>query len=406
MPAKKRPHPLYQRGIYKLYTRDDRANLEIVWYDDERKRERSQSAGSADVGEARLALDRLYLSDSDHRVCPTCHRPWEHSGSPLLITALTDYIILSEGKAGYKSTKTRIGHVIRYAVATDDEILCAAVDERWANGFRAWMAKQPNPAGGSYSLSHIEGCVMQLVAAINSTPGESASFTAEQQKSVANSPTYRADVAMLAKMFDYCLNPEGRTDKEREYLRQARANLLGFLRLSVATWARPDAIFDVTDNQWISAARVLDLNPPGRRQTKKHRPKVPIARQMVPFLDEMEGPWIDVTVLNQPWTKMARKIGLPTGRQAGPKLVRRSMATIARKLIGEANWQQGKMMLGHVRFDVSDIYAIPDPANLGLALAATESIIDDIEKLAPGSFYRTFTATGNELKLVEGGKNG
>lgn len=403
MPAKKRPDPLYQRGPYKLYRRPDRPALEIVWYCETRKRERSQSAGSSDIQEASLALDRLYLAD---RVCPTCRRPWEQSGSPLLITAITDYLLLSEGKAGYKSAKTRLGHILAYIDATDDSIVVAAVNETWANGFRAWMAKQKTPKGGAYSLSHIEGCVMQLVAAINATPGETASFTAEQQKNVARSPTYRADVKTLAAMFDYCLNPEGRTDKERDYLRETRANLLGFLRLSVATWARPDAIFDAKADQWVSEARVLDLNPIGRRQTKKHRPKVPIARQMVPFLDEAEGPLIGIVTLNEPWMKLARKLKLPTGRQAGPKLVRRSMATLARKRIGEANWQQGRMMLGHVRFDVSDIYALPDPANLGLALAATESIIDEIEALCPGAFHRNFTATGNELKLVDGGKSG
>lgn len=57
-------------------------------------------------------------------------------------------------------------------------------------------------------------------------------------------------------------------------------------------------------------------------------------------------------------------------------------------------------MLGHRKASISDIYAIPDPANLGLALAATESIIDQIEALCPGAFreaHRTFTA----LKIVE-----
>lgn len=44
--------------------------------------------------------------------------------------------------------------------------------------------------------------------------------------------------------------------------------------------------------------------------------------------------------------------------------------------IGEYQWQQGKMMLGHVRADISNIYAIRNAANLGLALAATESIIE------------------------------
>lgn len=405
MPAKKRPDPLYQRGSYKLYRRPDRESLEIVWYDEARKRERSKSASTADIGQARLALDRLYLADSEHRFCPTCHRPWEHSGSPLLLTAINDYLILSERKPGIKSAKTRLAHVGAFIIETNQDMLCVQATEAWVNQFRDWMGGRKQADGSPYSLSHIEGCVMQLAAVINSTPGEQAAFKAEQQKAVTNSPTYRADVKTLAAMFNYCLRPEARTEKERAYLTEARANLLNYLRMAVATWARPDAIFDITDKQWASEARVLDLNPPGRRQTKKHRPKVPIARQLVPFLDAMEGPWIPITVLNQPWSKMARKLKLPTGRQAGPKLIRRSMATIVRKRIGEANWQQGKMMLGHVRFDVSDIYAIPDPANLGLALEATESVIDEIEALAPGS-YRTVTATGVALKLVEGGRNG
>jgi hypothetical protein len=406
MPSQKRPKPLYQRGRYALYPRDDRANLEIVWYDETRKRERSQSAGSSDIGKARLALDRLYLADTGHRLCPTCNRPWDHEGSPLLLTAINDYLIQSEAKAGYKSAKNRLGHVIQYLLATDESAVCATIDARWIDGFREWMSANPMEGGKARSLSHIEGCVMQLAAAINATPGEAAQFKAEQQKAVSNSPTYRADVPTLAAMFNYCLNPEGRTEKERAYLRESRTSLLDYLRMAVATWARPDAIFEVKENQWHSGPRVLDLNPVGRRQTKKHRPKVPIPRQFAPILDEMRGKWLDISVLNQPWTKMRRKLGLPDGGQAGTKLIRRSMATLARARIGEANWRQGEMMLGHVKASISDIYAFPDPANLGLALAATESIIDEIEKLAPGAYYRMFTASGVGLTVVDGGKSG
>ena len=46
---------------------------------------------------------------------------------------------------------------------------------------------------------------------------------------------------------------------------------------------------------------------------------------------------------------------MPEEGEAGQTLIRRSMATIVRKRVGEANWAQGKMMLGHVKFDVSDI---------------------------------------------------
>lgn len=54
-------------------------------------------------------------------------------------------------------------------------------------------------------------------------------------------------------------------------------------------------------------------------------------------------------------------------------------------------------MLGHVKASISDIYAIPDPANLGLALSATEAVIDEIERLCPGAFGKAAA-----VKLVAG----
>ncbi len=405
MPAKKRPKPLYQRGKYALHAREGR-NLEIIWYDEERKRERSTSAGSADVGEARIKLDRLYLADIGNKLCPTCNRPWEEEGSPLLLRVIADYLIASEEKAGYRATKHRLGHVTDYLIATDPATTCAAATEQWADGFRKWMAgRTPKRGPDRYSLSLVEGCIMQVSAAISAMSGEKAVFRAEQMRVVARSPEYRASIKDLAAMFTYCLRPDGRSEKEIAWRRGERESLLRFLRVAVATWARPDAIFDVTDRQWASGARVLDLNPPGRRQTKKYRPKVPVAHQLAPHLDAMQGNWLSISVLNQPWTKMRKAIGLPSGGEAGPKLIRRSMATLARKRIGEANWRQGEMMLGHVKASVSDIYALPDPANLGLALAATEEIIEEIVAIEPMA-YRMFTANDLQLTLVKGGKNG
>lgn len=92
---------------------------------------------------------------------------------------------------------------------------------------------------------------------------------------------------------------------------------------------------------------------------------------------------------------------LPNNRQAGPKLIHRSIATIVRRRIGESNWRQGEIMLGHAAFAISDIYAIPGPDNLGLALAATEAVIDEIEALAPGAFYRKVTAQSSNLARVK-----
>lgn len=334
----------------------------------------------------------MYLAASGQRFCETCGRPFDGGASPLLSLAIKDYLLLSEDKAGFKATKGRLAHVIEYLAETNPAVTCAVIDQRWVDGFRKWLAAKPVIKGDKVmrrAIGGIEGCVLQLAAAINATPGQRAQFTAEQAKTVAASPTYRADVATLAAMFRFCLHPTGpkiRSDKERDAYIGYRANLLRYLRAAVATWARPEEIFDLGQQQWIPGARVLDLNPPGRRQTKKYRGRVPVAKQFAPHLDAMQGRYMPVTTIRASWEAMRGEIGLPGEREAGPKLIRRSMATIARKRIGEANWRQGEMMLGHVKSSISDIYAIPDPANLGLALSATEAIIDDIERLCPGAF--------------------
>lgn len=239
MPAKKRPKPLYQRGPFTLWRREDRANLEIVWYDTERKRERSASAGTADVGEGKLALDRLFLAESGHRHCPTCHRPWDEGESPLLASVIRDCLLLSEGKAGHRSsTMGRLAHVVEYLTEKAPAARCVDINARWIDGFRAWLLAKPvRSVNGKIlrkrSIGHVEGCVLQLAAAINATPGQTAAFRAEQMKTVSASPVYRADIKMLAAMFQFAMAEDH------------RVNLLRYLRMAVATWARPDAIFDV-----------------------------------------------------------------------------------------------------------------------------------------------------------------
>lgn len=407
MPATKRQKPLYQRGIYSLYAREGR-NLEIVWYDSERRRERSSSAGTADIAKGRIALDRKYLGDGDHGLCPTCHRPWDVE-SPLLNRAIADYLLSKEETAGYAASSTRLTQAALYIAETDVTVRCAQIDKAWIGKYRAWLAERAvidtnGKRTGTFSIGHQEGCVRALASAINAAPGQAAQFTALQPKDISASPTFRADVSLIARMFNYCLRPEGKSEKLREMTRERRTNLLRYLRFAVATWARPDAIMEAKPTQWFPEARVLDLNTPGRRQTKKHRPKIAIAKQFAPFLDDGEA-YLPIDTVYSAWADMRVHLKMPGGREAGPKLIRRSMSTLARKRIGEERWKQGEMMLGHQKFSISDIYAIPDPANLGLALAATESLIDEIDQLAPGAFYRNVTANGRLLAVHDGGKS-
>jgi hypothetical protein len=198
-------------------------------------------------------------------------------------------------------------------------------------------------------------------------------------------------------MFRYAMVPKKKRD-----------NLLKFLRASVATWGRPDAVHEISTaherGQWLSNARVLKLNPLGRKQTRKRRADVAVARQFAPHLDETKGQYIPVVSVKSSWESMAAELKLPAKGEAGMKLIRRSMMTLARTRLGEEHWVQGRMMAGHVAATVSDLYALADPANLGRALAVTEAIIDEIETLAPGAFYRDLTATGGNVASIGRGR--
>lgn len=403
MPKTHRPKPLYQRGEFTLYPRPGR-NLEIVWYDRDRRRERSISAGTADVEAGRIALDKHYLQVTGGEYIPPVNRI-----SPLVTAVIADYqLARGDQAASSDAIRHRLAHVVRYiATQPDKAIRCDAIDERWIGKFRTWLAKQPIPGQDRQrSPATIENSVLQLAAAIRWAK-QIPAFDTIPLPEVTRSPSFRASIPQIAAMFRYCLDPKARTDKERARRIRERSNLLAFLRLSVATWARPDAVMDASTaserGQWLSQARAFNLNPVGRRQTRKRRSLVPVPECVGQWLDAIRGPIIPKELSKSTWRRMEADLGLPGAGQSGMKLIRRSIAHHARPIIGERDWIQGETYLGHRSASTSDIYALPNPAHLGVALAATQALIDEIDKLAPGAFYRTFTATGGNVVALKPG---
>lgn len=393
MPKTRRPKPLYRRGDFSLLPRDGR-NLEIIWYDRDLRRERSISAGTTDLDAGKIALDKQYLLATGGDYAPPVTRT-----SPFVSSVIADYQLAHGAQQiSADAIRHRLAHLAAYiATLSDKAVRCDTVDERWIGKFRTWLARQPIPGTARQRApSTIENSVVQLQAAIR-WARQVPNFKPIPLTDVTRSPSYRADVATLAAMFRYCIEPLARTDKERRKIIEARANLLAFLRLSVATWGRPDAIMDASTDpsrgQWNAQVRVFNLNPVGRRQTKKRRAMVPVPECIGAWLDTINGPVCPKELSKATWRRMQAELNIPFDGQGGMKLIRRSVSTLARRQLGEENWVQGRLMLGHVPLTVSDIYALPDPANLGRALAVTKSIIDEIEKLTPRAFYRSVTAS-------------
>lgn len=420
---------LYSRGKYRLEwdrRRDGSLRtpfLQIVWYDAAARRNRSRSTGETEIAAAEDALDRLYLErERGQAVCPTCNRPFSDSAGISVHLAIADYLLESEAKVSIDALRPRLAHFQDFMEATGRaELLCSQVDGPVIAAFRTWSASVPviegkvNPKERTRAPGTTEATVRTLASAINSahrrkeTPFP-ASFTALAPALVSRTPTYRSGLEELAAMFRYCLHPrapKGEAWSEKMIERQVlyRSSLLRFLQVSVATWCRPDAAHDLSTDpkrdQWLARARVVQLNPKGRRQTKKYRPAVPVPARFARLLDSSGADFfVGVASVRKAFEAMLDELGLPRERETGLKLIRRSVSQIARRRIGEERWTQGEMMLGHRRASTSDLYALFDPANLGIALAATEAIMDEIEVLCPGAF----AGAAPELRVVGGGR--
>ena len=407
--AAPRGKPLYQRGGHALYETASRG-YQIVSYDPVARRERYQ-AGGKELQAAIEKLDRLHCG---HEICQACGQAVnrdDEADSDLISRVISDYLI---GHAKQQSSggaiADRLAHVTRYMGSKPLRV--GNITETWVKDFRKWLTTEPYYVGGAANrrpkfrkLSTAENSIVQLAAAIRYAR-KIPLFKPKQFSKFENTPDFRADVPLLAAMFRWCLLPAGATEKEIERKRRSRVNMLYYLRLSVATFARPDAVLDANlapaKKQWASDARVFRLNPAEREQTKKHRATVPVPEAVGQWLDSLpKGPILPAQVSKATWGRMMAELkpGLAEG-EGGMKLIRRSMAKLALDRMGLENEAQIQKMMGHMKFKITDIYTLPHPGLLGRALAFTTEIVDEIEALVPGAFNRNLTATsGNVLAM-------
>lgn len=144
-----------------------------------------------------------------------------------------------------------------------------------------------------------------------------------------------------------------------------------FLALAYGTLARPEAILAL-HKAFVDFDRgLLVQNPPGRRQTRKYRPIVPVAGFLRPMLAAApDGPLVawkgqPIKSIKTAWRRMRAQAGLEDA--VVPKTVRHTMATELRAAgVPEAEIQG---FLGHKAFSgKTGVYAHYRPDYLSQAL--------------------------------------
>ena len=152
-----------------------------------------------------------------------------------------------------------------------------------------------------------------------------------------------------------------------------------YLALAYCTLARPEAILGMHRSFADLDRRTLNQNPPGRRQTKKHRPVVPICDFLLPCIKHADdGPLVqwrgrEIASFKTAWRKMRAAAGLAP--DTVPKVIRHTMATHLRASGVDAAEIQG--MLGHNAYSgKTEVYARYQPDFLSHAAAAIDGYMN------------------------------
>jgi integrase len=152
-----------------------------------------------------------------------------------------------------------------------------------------------------------------------------------------------------------------------------------FLLWGLGTGARPEAVLDLHASQIDLEAALIVLNPPGQRQTKKHRPTVKLPNTLRAHISE----GYQVTFrgkrcndIKTAWRNHRRACGLDA--RIVPYCLRHTAARHLRAS-GVPAWEVSAQ-LGHKRKELSitEIYAPFDPSYLNNAVQAIDQFLQQL----------------------------
>lgn len=328
-----------------------------TWFDKRTRQTRRESLRVEGLEDAKKALDDWYVE----HIRPVDAKPEDVLLEPILTRYQegrreTDQ--LAAGRLGYFFSGKCVGDL----------------DQRRINGYIAFRK------GHGVKLSTINRDLNTLRAALNdarklgelqSIPHIPAVETAEDRR---NAP------------------PKGRplSAKEMAALLDAAKAPHGVMLLMILcnTLCRPDAAYDLTPAQRDTEHGLLNLNPPGRKQTKKYRPIVPVTKTLKPWLDAAKSQryYVQISKSGRKIESNAKRFVRETRKAAGlgPDVnlysIRHTMARELRKRRVPA--EQIELMLGHRRPDVTtQIYAPYEPDYCADAAAAIDAYFRELRKL-------------------------
>lgn len=336
-----------QIGDYWLSKRPGSDQWCRTWYDAATRQTRRASLGTTDFQEGKLKLWEWYAKHGriDKQAA---------ADTPLELVLVRYYEQHGQHRPSAEMIRTSLGYWSDFfSGLTVKEITTTKQRE-----FVKWLAARREPA-------YAPGYIKRIL-----TDGKSALNRAYKEGEIDSVP--------------YVLPGEDSPARERLLTLDESAALwlateLPHERMMLAilygTLARPEAALDLR-REFVDFGRgLLTQNPPGRRQTKKYRPVVPVAGFLRPWLEAApDGPLVawrgkPIKSFKTAWRALRKRAWL--GKDVVPKTIRHTMATELRAAgVLEAEIAG---FLGHRAFGgKTEVYAKYRPDYLGDATQAID----------------------------------
>ncbi len=189
-------------------------------------------------------------------------------------------------------------------------------------------------------------------------------------------------------------------------------HLFMYLMVAFNTLARPQAILELRRFQIDLNDRLIEFNPPGRHQTKKYRPSVPISGTLLPWLRQVKTETVvawhgrPLDSIKTAFRKARQRAGL--SGDVIPYTVRHTMATELRRRA--VSMEEISGMLGHKTGGVTEVYAKYAPDFMGQAVEAIDAYFADLQArcrrllVLPSTTVRAncvSVPTGQNLQVIE-----
>ncbi|MEW8000999.1 MAG: site-specific integrase [Candidatus Thiodiazotropha sp.] len=358
----KREHP-GQIGDYWLSQRKGSSVWCRTWYNGSTRQTERASLGTDDFQEAQLKLAEWITKNQILRTEDPQELPLE--------TVLVRYY---EGHAKH----IRSAESARYALA------------KWSDFFAEKMVSDITPRTTDDFMNHLreQGCSEGYIGRILRV-GKAALNRAYQHGEIVAVPYIKSGSKGIERERILTIPEAGALFNAVE-----SEHMLIYLLLAFNTLARPEAILELKRFQIDLENRLIRLNPPGREQTKKRRPTLPITDTLMPWLQQAKTESLvswngkSIKSIKKGFQRIRERAGL--GTDLVPYTIRHTMATELRKR-GVPAWEVAGF-LGHKSEGITERYAKFSPDYLSKARRSIDEYFVELQPYVK----RTLVFKGNK----------